>query len=172
MVAAKDLSGQVFGRLTVYARHPENTSEGKARWICKCECGSERVALAANLKKGFTKSCGCLKREINIARSTTHGHAKRNARDPTYVSWSNMRTRCHNTTNPKYRRYGGMGVSIDPRWDDFTVFLSDLGPRPEGTTLDRIDPYGNYEPKNCRWATPIVQAHNQRRHHLPPEQAA
>jgi len=127
------------------------------------------VALGANLVKGFTRSCGCLKLEQTVERSTKHGHAKRKKKDPTYQSWCSMLNRCRNTKTPKYKRYGGAGVTVDPEWYSYKKFLKDMGPRPIGTTLDRINPYGNYEKKNCRWATPIVQAFNQRRHHLPPD---
>jgi hypothetical protein len=128
------------------------------------------VALGANLVKGFTQSCGCLKDELTTARSTKHGHASRKSKDPAYNSWCSMLSRCRNKNFHKYNRYGALGVTVDPRWDDYKNFLADMGPRPEGTSLDRIDPYGNYEPSNCRWANRIVQAFNQRRHHLPPDQ--
>lgn len=170
MTKVRDLHGEVFGRLTVVARHPENTSEGKARWICQCQCGATHVALGANLVKGFTRSCGCFHRDDVAKRSTKHGHARRKNSDPTYRSWCSMLTRCRNTNFSKYKRYGALGVTVHPSWNEYEQFLKDMGPRPKGTSLDRIDPYGNYEPGNCRWATPIVQAFNQRRHHLPPDE--
>ena len=82
----------------------------------------------------------------------------------TYASWRAMRVRCHNRNTAAWKDYGGRGVTVAPEWDDFAVFLTDMGERPEGKTLDRIDPAGNYGPGNCRWATPLEQRHNWRQH--------
>jgi len=93
----------------------------------------------------------------------SHGHTRNGKKSPTWTSWAKMRERVLNPGHVKHRLYAD--VLIDPRWDSFENFLSDMGERPEGTSLDRIDPAGNYEPGNCRWATPIEQRHNRRTTH-------
>ncbi len=93
-------------------------------------------------------------------KNRTHGHTVAGKRSPTWNSWSKMRERVLNPNHVKHHLYEG--VEICERWDSFEAFLEDMGERPEGTSLDRIDPYGNYEPDNCRWATSLEQRHNRR----------
>ena len=125
--------------------------------LCRCVCGTERRVMWDSIRKGVSKSCGC-KGKCGAAK------ARGGKPTPTYVSWQAMRTRCLNPNSADYPRYGAVGITIDPAWDSFECFLQDMGERPVGYTLDRIDVYGNYCKSNCRWATYKQQRHNQRPH--------
>jgi hypothetical protein len=163
-----DLSGKRFGRLLVLEHAGRSSKDQATLWRCKCDCGTSRIVRSQPLRLGYTVSCGCRRKEImNIlggARFTKHGHAKRGVKaGSAYSSWNAMRTRCRCKGAPNYRDYGGRGIKIDPTWDSFEKFLSEMGERPSGTSLDRIDPDGHYTAENCRWATPRQQRRNQRR---------
>lgn len=157
-----DMTGMSFGRLTVVSLH-SITSNGNGKWLCSCECGGATVSYRSNLIKGRTTSCGCYAKENMSRIKTTHGHSRFNARTRTYKSYEAMKERCCKPEHISYPNYGAIGVTVCERWlGSFEKFLEDMGERPKGTTLDRIDSGGNYEPANCRWATTKEQGLNRR----------
>lgn len=145
--------GERYGRLVVIARVGKDRHLNY-RYLCQCDCGAEKVVNSNSLRTGRTISCGCKRREGT--------HQQTNTR--IYHTWESMKQRCLNPNIPTWRYYGGRGITICDRWLDFSQFLADMGDRPEGTSLDRIDPDGNYEPGNCRWATMLEQTANKRPH--------
>lgn len=112
---------------------------------------------------GDTASCGCLRSEVAAKLNAKHGLAHSGS---TYDIWVLMRQRCNNPKATGYRYYGGLGVTVCKRWDDYELFLQDMGERPAGLTLDREDPFGNYEPGNCRWVDWAEQNRNKRHKQL------
>lgn len=156
-----DLTGMRFNRWTVQGRGPNNT-KGQAQWICKCDCGSERLLVSVSVRTGHSKSCGCLKLEVLKERSTKHGHAHMGKISPTYQSWAGMLARCTDTKHKGYKAYGGRGIKVCERWKSFKNFLADMGEKPIGTSLDRKDVDKGYSKANCRWATSFEQARNKR----------
>lgn len=160
-----DISGQMFGRLVVVGRTLAYV-HGSPLWRCQCACGATTDLRAGTLRSGNTRSCGCLHSESAAAAGAAtvkHGHAKPGRETPTYRSWRAMKTRCLNENHKVYERYGACGVKICERWLTFEHFLSDMGERSDGMTLDRYpNQQGNYEPGNCRWATRSQQNRNRR----------
>lgn len=151
-----DITGQKFGRLTVTGKSARLSLAG-ALWECSCDCGGVTVANSLKLRTGKTQSCGCYRKEI--LDQTTHGLSNKSR---TYRTWKEMRNRCNNPNADNWKWYGGRGIKIYPQWDDYLVFLADMGERPKGKTLDRKDGDLDYSPENCRWATAKEQAVNNR----------
>lgn len=147
--------GARFDKLTVIG--PFWTD--RSRWaMCVCDCGKEFAAKTSFLKRGVAKSCGCL------VRAPKHGHAVGYKPTRVYRIWEGIHTRCksEDTGREDWPRYGGKGIRVCDRWKCFENFLEDMGEPPAGTSIDRIDPRGNYEPGNCRWSTAKAQANNTR----------
>lgn len=151
----KDITGWRFHRLVairfigIFNRHP--------KWQFQCDCGNVIETFSESVRFSNTKSCGC----YNRAKLVTHGASN----TATFNSWTAMRKRCECTTASNFERYGGCGIKVCERWQKFENFLADMGERPSGTSIDRIDSNGNYELSNCRWATPKEQARNCRTNH-------
>lgn len=171
-----ELTGQVFGRLTVLAFH----SVGKdyaTLWLCRCECGNEKIVIGKNLTAGRTRSCGCKQggrsdavqagfRERGRFGSATRSHGM--TATPLYITWTNIKGRCNNPNNSDYRIYGGRGIRVCEEWQNsFEAFYRDMSPTwQQGLTIDRIDSNGNYEPGNCHWV-PMSEQWKTRRSHGP-----
>lgn len=155
MAQLEDLAGKIFGHWTVIKR-AENNKHGSAQWLCRCECGKERVVRAQGLKNGSSKSCGCHKNDYN----RTHGGKGTRL----YECWRHMRYRCENPKNQAYGDYGGRGISVCKDWHDFEKFKqwALANGYEDSLTIDRIDVDGDYEPNNCRWVGSKVQMNNRR----------
>ena len=149
-------AGQRYGRLVaIECVNPH----GHAKWIFKCDCGRTLVAIAKNVRRGMTKSCGCLHAENVKVVNRTHGMSYSSE----HKIWEAMKRRCLNPNDTDYHLYGGRGIEVCDRWkNSFADFLSDMGRRPQGTSIDRIDNDKGYEPGNVRWATASTQVLNRR----------
>lgn len=154
-----DITGHTFGHLRVLRDSGDRTASGGVYWLCQCTCGNKKKVWGVSLRKGKAQSCGCLQ------GYTTHGQTAGGKRTGAYVSWSCMIGRCTNTKQRDFDCYGGRGITVCARWQGplgLIHFLEDMGPRPEGKTLDRKNVEGHYAPENCRWSTPTQQANNRR----------
>jgi hypothetical protein len=151
-----DLTGRRYGRLSVISRVLDQGRRHKrTAWNCRCDCGNNTIALGKQLVNGQRVSCGCSKIQ--------HGHTMEATQSRSYKTWAAMRQRCLNPKSPNFKYYGGRGIAVCQLWaDSFLVFLRDMGERPENRSIDRINPDGDYEPGNCRWATRSEQQMNRR----------
>jgi hypothetical protein len=165
-----NIAGQRFGHWTVIARHSERRRHGHyartvpALWLCRCDCGTERIVRGSHLRSGATTSCGCAQRQLArgllTKLNTKHGMSGTRA----YVRWANMKQRCFNPRNPGYPDYGGRGITVCEEWHkDFLTFYANTGDAPLCMSFDRINNAGNYEPTNWRWAPRWLQTFNRRK---------
>lgn len=158
---ALDIAGGRFGRLTALRR--DGHINGSIAWKCLCECGNGHRVKANYLVSGHTASCGCLARERAAASRRSHGMSC----STEYKSWSHMHQRCSNPNCVSFKDYGSRGIKVCERWDNFELFLTDMGRKPTRShTIDRINGSLGYHPDNCRWATSVQQASNRRSNRL------
>ncbi len=165
-VKTDDLTGKKFGLLTALRRVPNLKFPRYVYWECQCDCGNLYSVIGWSLKdkqkKGKIAHCGCLHKELDKPRldaCSTHGMSK--SRE--FKTWNDMKNRCSLPSLKNYKNYGGRGISVCDRWRrSFENFYEDMGPKPHGLTLERINTNGNYEPGNCKWADADTQANNKR----------
>lgn len=161
----KDICGEKFGRLTALSGIGK-FADGRYRWSCECDCGAITVVAGTYLRAGKIASCGCATSEATTKRNTTHGLSKLKE----WKIWIGMNRRCYEPNHAAYINYGAKGTRVCEEWrSNFFPFYEHLGPIPSPKhTLDRINPFGHYEPGNCRWATQKEQQSNKRIHHEKP----
>jgi hypothetical protein len=168
-----DIAGCYFGRWRVISK--AHVQKSKVMWLCECECGTLRMVAGSNLHSGKSVSCGCAvpwlvaesweDRRRKLGQRRDLSTSLRMSLRATYNSWIAMRQRCENPNHAKWPRYGGRGIKVCERWRVFENFAGDMGARPEGCTLDRIDNDGHYEPGNCRWLDSAGQGLNRKQAH-------
>lgn len=152
--------GDRFSKLTI-----SEFSDPKKRYcICKCDCGGTKITSSSYLIKNRVGSCGCLQKEVMKKRNTKHGVCKK-GKTKTYHVWVKMRQRCNNANAGDYKWYGGRGIKVCERWNDYALFLEDMGEKPEGYSIDRVDVNGNYCPSNCKWIPKKEQAKNNQKNY-------
>ena len=156
--------GDSYGRLSVIKEmEPRICKSRSVRVVlCECDCGEVKGFLLNDLRQQNTLSCGCLNSERVVERNTSHGLTGHEL----YSVWQGMKDRCNNQKSNAYKDYGGRGIKICEEWNDFKTFMDDMGPRPFGYTLERMDNDSGYGVDNCKWATRATQANNQRSNHI------
>lgn len=147
--------GTRFSKLVVLE---QNTQAKRKSWFCLCDCGNSKSITQSDLVTGNTKSCGCLRKQPK-----KHGMCCNRKDASIYKRWQHMKSRCLDSTNPRYKDYGGRGITICDAWLNFEKYFKDVGEPPKGMQLDRINNDGNYEPSNCRWVTPKENSNNRLR---------
>jgi hypothetical protein len=160
--AVIDMRWQRVGRLLVLHQQGQEPISRAALWLCRCDCGSTALVTGSALRKANTKSCGCLRRDLGRIKTLTHGQSRRGQWSQTYRTWANMHWRVKSSSARNAPYYRDRGITVCARWTSFELFLADMGPRPFGKSLDRINNDLGYGPNNCRWATAQQQSQNRR----------
>lgn len=155
-----DITGMRFGKLVAIKPNgfDQSPSRKHIRWDCECDCGAKHNLRLNALRSGGAVSCGCNR------RTATHKRTHNMTKTPEYQTWARIKSRCFNKNNQDYSEYGGRGIQMAKEWvDSFETFYADMGPRPLGmSSIDRIDPNGDYCKQNCRWADDAMQSRNKR----------
>jgi hypothetical protein len=146
-----NIVGNRYGMLEVLS-YVGKDKHSKTLWMCRCDCGKMTEVIGSNLQKGNSNSCGCARKDS----ITKHG----GSRNRSYYTWRGMMRRCYNLNDKAYIKYGEAGINVCKEWHDYTNFVEDMGEPSEGESLDRINPYGDYEKSNCRWADAKTQSRN------------
>lgn len=158
MATKLDLTNQKYGSLTVLSEEPAKNRG--TYWRCRCDCGNTVVKKTKMLRHERHPNCGCLTKQLQSINNSQATH--RLSKSPTYQSWCMMKSRCNNPNYTHFKYYGARGITYCERWESYENFMEDMGERPKGYTLDRIDSEGNYTPSNCKWSTRENQADNRR----------
>lgn len=157
---ALELTGMRFGKWTALERSANKNNSNQFYWLCRCDCGATKYVTGSTLKRGTTRSCGCLNSELSSARMKKHGMSGKHL----YIVWNCMMSRCYNSKDKAFSHYGGRGIKVCEEWKDFTVFHEWAKPLYiEGTQLDREDNDLGYAEENCRFVSPFINACNKRK---------